>query len=98
MFLDLRGEECPVPTIRSVDAIKGLKGSDEIIVVVTDDAICAEEIPFQAGRLGYVAIMEETGPSEWTIRLEPGNRRGAGTAVADRENKISQDEPREGMN
>ncbi len=101
MFLDLHGEECPVPTVRSVEAIKGLKGSDETIVVVTDDAVCAEEIPFQAGQLGYMSTREEAGASEWTIRLEPGIRRGAGaavTAITESQTKITQHEPTEDAN
>lgn len=95
MFLDLRGEECPIPTVKSVEAIKGLNGSDETIVVVTDDAVCAEEIPYQAGQLGYIATSEETGTSEWTIRLEPGIRRGRGPAFAGLENRITRDDSRE---
>lgn len=74
MQLDLRGQECPVPTIRSVEAMKRLKGGEETIVVTVDDAVCAADIPFQAQRLGYRASTEETGDSEWTITLAPGNR------------------------
>ncbi len=73
MELDLRGLECPIPTMDAIEALKGLKdkGSTEAVVVVLDDAVCAEDIPFQAGRLGYEATTEETGVSEWTIRLTP---------------------------
>ena len=98
MYLDLRGQECPVPTIKTVEAIKRLKENREGVVVVVDDATCAADIPFQAGQLGYVATREETGASEWTIRLEPGIRRGGGAAVADKADKMTQDELREATN
>ena len=69
MHLDLRGEECPAPTIKAVEAMKRLN-SKETLVVVLDDPICAEDIPFQARLLGYLADTEETGAPEWTITLK----------------------------
>ena len=71
MELDLRGEECPIPTIKAVEAMKRLRGAPEALVVIVDDATCAADIPHQAGRSGYRARTRETGPSEWTITLEP---------------------------
>ena len=70
MHLDLRGLECPVPTIRTLDVLRSLKERQEIVVVV-DDAVCAADIPFQASHIGYLASTEETGASEWTITLTP---------------------------
>ena len=73
MHLDLRGPECPVPTIRTIDLLNSLKERQELVVVV-DDAVCAADIPFQAGRTGYLASKEETGASEWTITLTPSRK------------------------
>ena len=70
MHLDLRGLECPVPTIRTLDVLGGLKERQEIVVVV-DDAVCAVDIPFQARHTGYLASTEEKGVCEWTITLTP---------------------------
>lgn len=72
MHMDLRGQECPIPTIKTMEAIKGLKGKDETVIVIIDDAVCAADIPFHAGQSGYLASSEETGASEWTITLTPG--------------------------
>ena len=72
MELDTRGQECPVPTTRAVEAMKRLRerdGQDEIIVI-TDDAVCAAEIPYQARARGYSAASRSTGASEWTITLK----------------------------
>lgn len=73
MRLDTRGQECPLPTIRAVEAMRR-SGGREAIVVLTDDPVCAADIPFQAARHGYRAVAEPSGPSEWTISLEPGRQ------------------------
>lgn len=74
MKLDVRGEVCPYPMLRAVEAMKKLKGREEV-VVITDHAPCLETIPPQAPRLGYAYSVEETGSPEWTITLTP---QGAG--------------------
>ncbi|MGH2558566.1 MAG: sulfurtransferase TusA family protein [Thermomicrobiales bacterium] len=70
MKLDVRGEVCPYPMLKAVEAMKAAKGA-ESIVVITDHAPCLETIPPQATRHGYVAESEETGSPEWTITLTP---------------------------
>ena len=74
MHMDMRGQECPIPTIKTVEAIKSLKGKSESVVVIVDDAVCAADIPFQAGQSGYLARTEVTGESEWTITLTPSSK------------------------
>jgi tRNA 2-thiouridine synthesizing protein A len=68
--LDVRGEVCPYPMMKAVEAMKRQKGEGEI-VVITDHAPCLETIPPQAGRFGYAFEIEETGSPEWTITLTP---------------------------
>jgi len=70
MELDVRGEICPYPMMKAVDAMKRLKGSEDVIVL-TDHAPCLDTIPPQAGRYGYVYQVEESGNAEWTIILKP---------------------------
>ena len=70
MQLDVRGEVCPYPMLKAVDAMKKLKGS-ETVVVLTDHAPCLETIPPQAPRYGYTSSVEQTGQPEWTITLTP---------------------------
>ena len=70
MELDVRGEICPYPMLKAVNAMKTLKGSDKV-VVITDHAPCLDTIPPQAGRHGYSCNVEETGSPEWTITLSP---------------------------
>ncbi len=70
MRLDVRGEVCPYPMLKAVEAMKKLKGRDRV-VVITDHAPCLDTIPPQAGRYGYIYAVEQTGSPEWTITLTP---------------------------
>jgi TusA-related sulfurtransferase len=70
MQIDVRVEVCPYPMLKAVEAMKRLKGSDEILVI-TDHAPCLETIPPQALRFGYDCVIDQTGSPEWTIRLRP---------------------------
>jgi TusA-related sulfurtransferase len=69
--MDLRGEECPIPTIKTVNAIKRLRtgAADQTVVVMFDDSVCAVDISYQAGMLGYSSKTTKTGDSEWEIIL-----------------------------
>ena len=67
--LDVRGEICPYPMMKTVQALKKLKGDDLGLEVITDHAPALETIPTQAARLGYTAQIKETGSPEWTITL-----------------------------
>ena len=70
MKLDVRGEVCPYPMLKAVEAMKKLRGSEEV-VLVTDHAPCLDTIPPQAPRFGYSYSVAETGSPEWTITLTP---------------------------
>jgi len=70
MKVDVRGEVCPYPMLKAVDAMKKLKGREEVILI-TDHAPCLETIPPQAPRFGYACSVVETGSPEWTITLAP---------------------------
>jgi TusA-related sulfurtransferase len=67
--LDVRGEICPYPMMRTVSALKKLAGDEQALEVVTDHAPALETIPTQAARLGFSTQIEETGGSEWRLVL-----------------------------
>lgn len=73
MKLDVRGEICPYPMMKAVEALKRLSDG-EILEVITDHAPALETIPTQGARLGYQATIEEAGTSEWRITLRPKNQ------------------------
>ena len=65
--LDVSGEICPSPMMRTVTALKKLSGDERTLEVVTDHPPCLETIPTQAARLGFRTDVEETGASEWRL-------------------------------
>ncbi|MDX1566985.1 MAG: sulfurtransferase TusA family protein [Longimicrobiales bacterium] len=67
--LDVRGEICPYPMMRTVTALKKLSADDQTLEVVTDHAPALDTIPTQAARLGFSTAVEEVGGSEWRITL-----------------------------
>lgn len=67
--LDVRGEICPYPMMKTVQALKKLPASELGLEVITDHTQALETIPTQAARLGYAAKIEETGAPEWRITL-----------------------------
>lgn len=68
MKLDVRGEVCPFPVVKAVEAMKKAL-PDEVIEVITDHAPALETIPTQAARLGFTAKIAEMGTAEWKITL-----------------------------
>jgi TusA-related sulfurtransferase len=67
--LDVRGEICPYPMMKTVQALKKLAATEPGLEVITDHAPALETIPTQAARLGYSAEIVETGTPEWRITL-----------------------------
>ena len=67
--LDVRGEICPYPMMRTVTALKKLSVGERTLEVVTDHAPALDTIPTQAARLGFTTAVEEVGGSEWRITL-----------------------------
>ena len=68
MKLDVRGEVCPYPELRAIEAMKKAL-PDEVIEVFTDHAPALETIPTQAERLGFTAKVDKMGPADWRITL-----------------------------
>jgi tRNA 2-thiouridine synthesizing protein A len=71
MKLDVRGEICPYPQVKTVAALKKLSPGDEL-EVLTDHPPTLETVPAQAARLGYAADITEIGTAEWSIVLRKG--------------------------
>ncbi len=68
MKVDVRGEVCPYPELRAIEAMKRAL-PDEVIEVFTDHAPALETINTQAERLGFTARTDKMGPAEWRITL-----------------------------
>ncbi len=70
--LDVRGEICPYPVIKTREAMTDLDPGAELEVWL-DYPLALEEIPNWAEDAGHkVVAVEETGNAEWRIRLRKG--------------------------
>ncbi|MCA9890143.1 MAG: sulfurtransferase TusA family protein [Anaerolineae bacterium] len=67
--LDVRGEICPYPMMKTVQALKKLAAGEDELVVITDHAPALDTIPTQATRLGFDVNIEESGSAEWRLTL-----------------------------
>jgi len=68
MKLDVRGEICPYPMIKAVEAMKVLP-EGEVLEVITDHPPALESIPIQAERRGFRVKIETIGAPEWKITI-----------------------------
>lgn len=72
-ILDVRGEICPYPVMKTRDAMADLEPGEELEIWL-DYPLALEEIPNWAEDAGHeVLAVEETGNSEWRIRLRKGD-------------------------
>jgi tRNA 2-thiouridine synthesizing protein A len=64
--LDVRGEICPYPMMKTVEMVEKLSEA-ETLEVLTDHAPALSTIPIAVGPLGYLIRIEPLGPAEWRI-------------------------------
>jgi len=65
--LDVRGEVCPYPDVKTKRKLKKMK-SGEILAILVDYPLSAERIPETMAKEGNEVISsEKTGESEWKI-------------------------------
>ena len=68
-MLDVRGEICPYPMMKAVEALKKLQPNQDTLEVLTDHAPALTTIPWEAAKLGFEADIDEVGSPEWRITL-----------------------------
>jgi len=66
--LDVRGEICPYPELRTKQAAEKLKPG-EILQVLIDDPLATETIPRWADKAGYLVNEEKIGNSQWKLTI-----------------------------
>lgn len=70
MRLDVRGEICPYPMMRTVEALNKL-APGEVLEVLTDHPPALSTIPWEAAKRGFTVEVETLGPGEWRLTLRP---------------------------
>ena len=73
MKIDVRGEICPYPMMKTSEALKKLEG-DETLEVLTDHAPALGTIPWEAAKNGYETSIEGTADSEWRLTLRKSEK------------------------
>ncbi|MFQ6062579.1 MAG: sulfate adenylyltransferase [Methanosarcinales archaeon] len=67
--LDVSGKMCPITLIETRKKMKEIKKGDELLVI-TDYAPAAENIPSWAKDEGYEVLVEKTGEKHWEILIK----------------------------
>lgn len=68
--MDLRGEVCPYPEVKSKRKIKKMK-SGEVLEILIDYPLSAERIPETMKSRGHeVLSVDKTGTAEWKILVK----------------------------
>ena len=68
--LDLRGEVCPYPDVKSKRKVKKMN-SGEVLEILVDYPLSAERIPETMESLGHeVLSVDKTGTSAWKILIQ----------------------------
>lgn len=83
MILDVRGEMCPYPAMRTREFLAKLP-PDEVLEVLTDHPPALGTVPFEGARRGYEAEIDPAGPGEWRITLRKVEGAYDPRAVAER--------------
>ena len=73
MKIDVRGEICPYPMMKTAEAHKKLEG-DEALEVLTDHAPALGTIPWEAAKNGYETSIEGAADSEWRLTLRKSEK------------------------
>ena len=68
MFLDVRGETCPYPMKKAMEAMERL-APEEILEVAVDHPPAIETIRMAANRFGFSMEVYPVGSGEWRLIL-----------------------------
>lgn len=68
MLLDVRGERCPAPALKTLEALPRL-APGEALEVITDYEPAPQTITAYVTRLGYQTRVEELEPGTWKVTV-----------------------------
>ena len=87
IFVDAVGDVCPIPIVKTKNAIRTLNGADGTIVTSVDNEIAVQNLTKMARQLGYGVSSEKTAENRYQVTLTVG----AGNAPSEPEVAVSAD-------
>ena len=69
VILDCLGEACPIPLVKSDNAMKELASGDVLIVQI-DHSCAMKNVPEWARKEGHNVEIEEVDDGEWEVIIE----------------------------
>ena len=66
------GDSCPIPVVKTLNAIKELKGPD-VIETRVDNEIAVQNLTRMAGQKGFASKAEKLGDREFRVTITVGN-------------------------
>ena len=69
VILDCLGEACPIPLVKSENAMKELASGDVLIVQI-DHSCAMKNVPEWARKGGHNVEIEEVDDGEWEVIIE----------------------------
>jgi TusA-related sulfurtransferase len=69
LVVNALGEACPIPLIKTQNAMKGLEIGDTLILQI-DHSCAYKNVPEWAMKVGHNVEIEEVGDGEWEIIIE----------------------------
>ena len=69
VILDCLGEACPIPLVKSENAMKELASGDVLIVQI-DHSCAMRNVPEWARKEGHNVEIEEVDDGEWEVIIE----------------------------
>ena len=69
VILDCLGEACPIPLVKSGNAMKELASGDVLIVQI-DHSCAMKNVPEWARKEGHNVEIEEVDDGEWEVIIE----------------------------
>ena len=69
VILDCLGEACPIPLVKSENAMKELASGD-VLIVQMDHSCAMKNVPEWARKEGHNVEIEEVDDGEWEVIIE----------------------------
>lgn len=69
VVLDCLGEACPVPLVKTENALKEL-GAGDVLIVQVDHSCAMKNVPEWARKNGYNVEIDEVDDGEWEVIIE----------------------------